>query len=80
MKRIPFCLLFLVICSFAMAQNPICPPGLNICDPTARVWKDGKLYVYGTRDENLKSWGSYDFWVLSTSDLVNWEYTPDAFA
>lgn len=77
MKRIPFFLLFLVICSFAMAQNPICPPGLNICDPTARVWKDGKLYVYGTRDENFKSWGSYDIWVLSTSDLVNWEYTPD---
>jgi len=80
MKQIPFYLLFLVICSFAMAQNPICPPGLNICDPTARVWKDGKLYVYGTRDENFKSWGSYDFWVLSTSDLVNWEYTPDALA
>lgn len=80
MKRIPIYLLFLLLCKFAMAQNPICPPGLNIADPTTRVWKDGKLYVYGSRDESLKYYGSYDHWVLSTPDLINWEYTPNAFA
>ncbi len=80
MKRIVFYCLFLLTGTFATAQNPICPPGLNIADPTARVWKDGKLYVYGSRDESLKYYCSYDHWVLSTSDLIHWEYTPNAFA
>ena len=80
MKHITLYLLFLLIVKFAIAQNPVCPPGLNIADPTARVWKDGKLYVYGSRDESLDYYCSYDHWVLSTSDLINWEYTPNAFA
>lgn len=63
-----------------MSQNPICPSGLNIADPTARIWKDGKLYLYGSRDESLDYYCSYDYWVLSTSDMVNWEYTPKIFA
>ena len=80
MKRNFFYLLFLLVSTVTFGQNPICPPGLNIADPTTRVWKDGKLYVYGSRDESLKYYCSYDHWVLSTSDLVHWEYTPDAFA
>jgi len=35
--------------------------------------------VYGSRDDNPKSYCSHDHWVLSTSDLINWEYVPDAF-
>ncbi len=31
--------------SVMFAQNPICPPGVYIPDPTARVWNDGKMYV-----------------------------------
>jgi len=78
MKR--FIILFLFVATLsAMAQNPICPPGLNIADPTARVWQDGKLYVYGSRDDNPKTYCSHDHWVLSTSDLIHWEYFPDAF-
>lgn len=65
----------------ALAQNPICPPGLYIADPTARVWDDGMLYVYGSRDdENLKTWCSHDHWVMRTEDLVNWEFFPRVFA
>jgi hypothetical protein len=30
----------------ARAQNPIVPPGVYIADPSAHVWKDGKMYVY----------------------------------
>ncbi len=78
MKR--FILFFLLVCTLTvMAQNPICPPGLNIADPTARVWKDGKLYMYGSRDDNPNSYCSHDHWVLSTSDLINWEYLPNTF-
>ena len=80
MKRISIYLFCLLISIFTIAQNPICPPGLNIADPTTRVWKDGKLYVYGSRDESLKYYCSYDHWVLSTSDLIHWEYTPNVFA
>ncbi len=70
---------FAWVLSGLMAQNPICPPGLNIADPAARVWKDGKLYVYGSRDESFNYYCSYDYWVLSTSDLIHWDYTTNAF-
>jgi arabinoxylan arabinofuranohydrolase len=80
MKRLKYTLLFLFFFKFIYSQNPICPPGLNIADPTTRVWKDGKLYVYGSRDESFKYYCSYDHWVLSTSDMIHWEYTPNAFA
>lgn len=80
MNRISFFILLLLVSKVATAQNPICPPGLNIADPTTRVWKDGKLYVYGSRDESTKYYCSFDHWVLSTSNLIHWEYTPNAFA
>ncbi len=32
------------------AQNPISPLGVYIADPAAHVWKDGRLYVYGSLD------------------------------
>lgn len=80
MKEIIFFLFFLLTTKFILAQNPICPPGLNIADPSARVWKDGELYVYGSRDESFDYYCSFDHWVLSTSDLINWEYTPNIFA
>ena len=34
-------------------SNPISPMGVYIADPTARVWEDGKMYIYGSRDESL---------------------------
>jgi arabinoxylan arabinofuranohydrolase len=64
----------------ARAQNPIVPPGLYIADPSSHVWKDGKLYIYGSRDENPAWYCSHDHYVLSTSDLIHWEVTRDAFA
>ena len=45
-------ILFLILAvSQVAAQNPIVPPGLYMADPTARVWDDGKLYIYGSVDE-----------------------------
>jgi arabinoxylan arabinofuranohydrolase len=61
-------------------QNPISPEGLYIADPSAHVWKDGKMYVYGSRDESPKYYCSWDHYVLSSSDLINWEITKNAFA
>lgn len=80
MKKLKIILFLFFACTLTFSQNPICPQGLNIADPTARVWADGKLYVYGSRDESLDYYCSYDHWVLSSSDLINWEYTPNVFA
>jgi hypothetical protein len=67
----PFCL---------AGQNPIVPPGLYIADPSARVWKDGRVYVYGSRDESPKYYCSWDYYVLSSPDLRTWDVARDAFA
>ena len=43
-------LIFLAAFHLTLAQNPIVPAGVYIADPTARVWEDGKLYIYGSLD------------------------------
>ena len=60
-------------------HNPISPMGVYIADPTARVWADGKLYVYGSRDESAKYYCSTNYHVMSTSDLKNWTLHPYSF-
>lgn len=84
MKRnILFIIMFTIITvpKIVFAQNPISPPGLYIADPTARVWQDGMLYVYGSRDdENISDYCSHDYWVMRSADLVNWEYFPNVFS
>jgi beta-xylosidase len=67
-------------CSFVLAQNPIVPPGVYIADPSAHVWKDGKLYVYGSRDESRDYYCSWTHHVLSTSDLKTWTIHENSFA
>jgi len=41
-----------ILAAKLFSQNPIVPPGIYIADPSAHVWKDGKIYVYGSRDES----------------------------
>lgn len=31
--------------------NPICPPGVYIADPEVHQMPDGRIYLYGSRDE-----------------------------
>ena len=64
----------------AHAQNPIVPPGVYIADPSARVWPDGRLYVYGSRDESPDYYCSTSYRVLSTPDLLRWTLTGTSFA
>ncbi len=64
----------------ALAQNPIVPPGLYMADPTARVWEDGKLYIYGSVDESVDYYCSYNYHVLSTEDLVKWTVHRNSFS
>jgi arabinoxylan arabinofuranohydrolase len=80
MKRYLFLFLILNFQTNLFAQNPIVPPGVYIADPSAHVWEDGKLYVYGSTDENPKYYCSYHHDVLSTSDLKTWTITKNSFA
>ena len=62
-----------------MSQNPIVPPGIYIADPSAHVWQDGKMYIYGSCDESTDYFCSNKYHVLSTSDFKTWDLTPDSF-
>jgi len=60
--------------------NPIVPPGVYIADPEVRQMPDGRIYVYGSRDEPGNAWCSRSYNVLSSSDLVNWNVEQFSFA
>ncbi len=62
------------------ALNPIVPPGVYIADPEVRQMPDGRIYVYGSRDEPGNDWCSHSYHVLSSSDLVNWHVEQFSFA
>ncbi len=79
-SRILFISFFLFSFSVLFAQNPISPPGIYIADPSAHVWKDGKMYVYGSNDESTNYYCSWVHHVLSSSDMIHWELTKNVFA
>ncbi len=79
MKRI-MVLVGLFFWHIATGQNPIVPPGIYIADPSAHQWKDGKMYVYGSRDESAKYYCSWRYDVLSSADLKSWTIHENSFA
>lgn len=79
MKQFYFSILLIIGLSSIWAQNPIVPAGMYIADPSAHVWQDGKLYVYGSLDESTDHYCSYRHNVLSTDDLINWKSTENIF-
>ncbi len=80
MKNAGLILVFLLLTAACLAQNPIVPPGMYMADPSAHVWNDGKLYVYGSRDESPDYYCSHSYDVLSTSDLIHWTIHRHTFA
>ncbi len=62
------------------SQNPISPPGVYIADPTARVWKDGRLYIYGSADESCSYYCSHTYHMLVTDDMINWKVVKNVFS
>lgn len=64
----------LLTISEAYAQNPLnFGSDILTADPSAHVWKDGKIYLYTSHDELCQE----DFWmkdwhVFSSSDLIHW--------
>ena len=76
--------LLLSVCLLAMpfslrAQNPICPMGVYIADPSSRVGPDGRLYIYGSLDESPDYYCSRNYHVLSSDDLTHWTLHPFSF-
>ena len=69
-----FICIFVCIFSFASAQNPVVG-GKGLCDPQVRVYND-RAWLYATHDFSIKNttFVMYDWWVWSSSDLVNWTY------
>jgi len=73
-------LFFLFISGLLLqAQNPISPPGVYIADPSARVWPDGKMYIYGSADEVPGTYCSKHYHVLASSDLLDWQLYENSF-
>ena len=80
MKRIICISGLLLTAANLVSQNPIVPPGVYIADPSAHVWKDGKIYVYGSRDESPEYYCSKSYRVLSSEDLKVWKVSGESFA
>lgn len=80
MKRFLLILTLALTVPVLRAQNPICPPGVYIADPTARVAPDGKMYIYGSLDESPDHYCSKKYHVLSSPDLQAWTLHRDAFS
>lgn len=79
MKRLTLFFLGCTMTICATAQNPIVPVGVYHSDPSGHVW-NGKLYVYGSPDEDKAYYCSRYHDVLSTTDLKNWTIHKDVFA
>jgi arabinoxylan arabinofuranohydrolase len=54
-------------------MNPILPLNYFIPDVEAHQWIDGRVYLYGSYDiSGNTSYGSYQYHVFSSDDMVNW--------
>lgn len=75
-----FSFIFLTcLVTYIHSQNPISPPGIFLADPSAHVWDDGRLYIYGSLDESCNYYCSWTYYVLSTSDMRGWKIHNNAF-
>lgn len=80
MKKAIYAILIFVFAISSKAQNPIVPQGVYIADPSAHVWQDGKMYVYGSRDESKKYYCSKSYRVVSSNDLITWDLSDTSFS
>jgi len=80
MKKLISLTAFILLVKLGLSQNPISPPGIYIADPTARVWNDGKLYIYGSADESCGYYCSHRYHMLVTEDMKNWKVVNNVFS
>ncbi len=68
------CALCVLSTSISWAKNPIITH-IYTADPSAHVWKDGRLYIYASHDvDPPRGCDLMDrYHVFSTDDMVNWK-------
>lgn len=75
-----FLMFSLMVVKYPFGQNPVSPPGIYIADRSARVWNDGRLYIYGSLDESCDYYCSNRHHLLVTSDMKSWQLVEDIFS
>ncbi|WP_256761942.1 family 43 glycosylhydrolase [Cohnella sp. WQ 127256] len=53
-------------------RNPVLPANLYIPDPEAHVMPDGRVYVYGSWDQEDNIYCSKEYRVFSSGNMVDW--------
>ena len=74
MKKVFITLCVLIVAGYTAAQNNPFVRHIFTADPSAHVWKDGRLYVYPSQDiYPARGCDLMDkYHVFSTDDMVNW--------
>lgn len=57
---------------FKDCRNPVLPTNLHIPDPEAHVMPDGRVYVYGSWDQEENIYCSKEYRVFSSENMVDW--------
>lgn len=57
---------------FKNTRNPILPLEYHVPDSEGHVMSDGRLYIYGSFDDQKDAWCSDRYHVVSTADMENW--------
>lgn len=67
-------LLLVLLSSVCFSQNPLnFGEVIRTADPSAHVWKDGRMYIYASHDiECQEDFWMKDWYVFSSDDLINW--------
>jgi hypothetical protein len=61
-------------------MNPLLPIQYFVPDAEARVWSDGRLYLYGSLDiSGRTSYCSWEYHVFSSADLIHWQDHGESF-
>jgi arabinoxylan arabinofuranohydrolase len=55
-------------------RNPVLPIDLHIPDSEAHVMPDGRVYVYGSWDQEENIYCSKEYRVISSENMVDWLY------
>ncbi len=66
--------------SFYNLRNPLLPAACHMPDCEARVFSDGRLYLYGSWDEAEDHYCSNQYYVASTADLQEWTVHGPSFS
>lgn len=74
MKLASLALAALLVASLAQAQNPLnFGKDLRTADPSGHVWKDGRMWLYTSHDEECQAdFHMKDWHAFSSTDLVHW--------